>query len=180
MESIKLGALAAARSTTHLIRLCSEEEVSGCIQRQLYKVSLWLPNKREVRKRTQSQKDSSDSEEDAEPTSDRQLRNGSLLQKPKQFEDHIMEAVSYLDDYNHETYEEAVNSKDSTNWKKAMESKMNSLSENNTWELTDLPVGAKATSCKRVYKLKTNPDGSINKHKARLVARGFRNLIFRK
>ncbi|GFW25362.1 retrovirus-related pol polyprotein from transposon tnt 1-94 [Trichonephila clavipes] len=58
---------------------------------------------------TLSQEDLSDSEtdreEDAEPTSDRQLRNRSLLQKPKRFEDHIMEAESYLDDYNPETYE---------------------------------------------------------------------------
>ncbi|GFY62593.1 retrovirus-related Pol polyprotein from transposon TNT 1-94 [Trichonephila inaurata madagascariensis] len=72
-----------------------------------------------------------------------QLRNCSLLQKPKRFEDHIMKAESYLDDYNPETYEEAVNSKDSINWKKAMESEMNRLSENHTWELSDLPVGAK-------------------------------------
>ncbi|GFX04043.1 retrovirus-related Pol polyprotein from transposon TNT 1-94 [Trichonephila clavipes] len=127
--------------------------------------------------KTLSQEDLSDSEtdreEDAEPTSDRQLRNRSLLQKPKRFEDHIMEAESYLDDYNPETYEEAINSKDSTNWKKAMESEINSLSENHTWELSDLPVGAKAIPCKWVYRLKTNPDGSINKYKARLVARGF-------
>ncbi|GFV77404.1 retrovirus-related Pol polyprotein from transposon TNT 1-94 [Trichonephila clavipes] len=54
-----------------------------------------------------------------------------------------------------------------------MESEMNSLSENHTWELSDLPVGAKAIPCKWVYRLKTNPDGSINKYKARLVARGF-------
>ncbi|GFW16771.1 retrovirus-related Pol polyprotein from transposon TNT 1-94, partial [Trichonephila clavipes] len=94
-----------------------------------------------------------DREEDAEPTSDRQLRNRSLLQKPKRFEDHIMEAESYLDDYNPETYEEAINSKDSTNWKKAMESEMNSLSENHTWELSDLPVGAKAIP------LKLQPEG---------------------
>ncbi|GFY75367.1 hypothetical protein TNIN_94561, partial [Trichonephila inaurata madagascariensis] len=43
----------------------------------------------------QSQDDLSDSEtdiEDAESTLDRQLRNCPLLQKPKRFEDHIMEA----------------------------------------------------------------------------------------
>ncbi|GFV84632.1 retrovirus-related Pol polyprotein from transposon TNT 1-94 [Trichonephila clavipes] len=64
--------------------------------------------------RTLSQEDLRDSEtdreEDAEPTSNRQLRNRSLLQRPKRFEDHIMEAESYLDDYNPETYEEAINS----------------------------------------------------------------------
>ncbi|GFY41847.1 hypothetical protein TNIN_478791 [Trichonephila inaurata madagascariensis] len=93
----------------------------------------------------ESQKDLSASEtdsEDAEFTSDRQLRNRSLLQKSKRFENHIIEAESYLDDYNPETYKK--NSKDGTNWKKAMQSKMNLLSENYTWELTDLPVGAKA------------------------------------
>ncbi|GFU78945.1 retrovirus-related Pol polyprotein from transposon TNT 1-94 [Trichonephila clavipes] len=49
--------------------------------------------------KTLSQEDLSDSEtdreEDAEPTSDRQLRNRSLLQKPKRFEDHIMETVIF-------------------------------------------------------------------------------------
>ncbi|GFV74067.1 hypothetical protein TNCV_601181 [Trichonephila clavipes] len=107
--------------------------------------------------KTISQEDLSDSEtdreEDAEPTSDRQLRNHSLLQKPKRFEDHIMEAESILDDYNPETYEEAINSKDSTNWKKAMESEMNSLSENHTWELSDLPVGAKSNTLQAVGSL---------------------------
>ncbi|GFY49313.1 retrovirus-related Pol polyprotein from transposon TNT 1-94 [Trichonephila inaurata madagascariensis] len=41
------------------------------------------------------------------PIESRQLRNRSLLQKPKLFEDHIMEAESFLDDYNPEIYEEA-------------------------------------------------------------------------
>ncbi|GFY40169.1 hypothetical protein TNIN_429551, partial [Trichonephila inaurata madagascariensis] len=56
--------------------------------------------------RPQSPEDLMDSEtdsEDPESTSDRQLRNHSILQKPKRFEDHIMEEESYLDDYNPET-----------------------------------------------------------------------------
>ncbi|GFW12448.1 retrovirus-related Pol polyprotein from transposon TNT 1-94 [Trichonephila clavipes] len=77
------------------------------------------------------------------------------------------------EDCNPETMQEAVNFKDSTNWKKAIESEMNSLRENHTWELTDLPAGAKAISCKWIYRLKTNPKGSLNKYKASLVARGF-------
>lgn len=119
--------------------------------------------------------DNSDSDdEDAEPISQKQLRNRSLLRKPKRFEDHIMEAESYIsEDDTPSTYEEAINSKDNLNWKKAMENEMNSLKENHTWELTDLPSGARAISCKWVYRLKTNPDGSINKYKARVVAKGF-------
>ncbi|GFY75928.1 hypothetical protein TNIN_83241 [Trichonephila inaurata madagascariensis] len=77
-----------------------------------------IQNLAKERTRRRKAKKTSDSEtniEDAEPTSDRQLKNRSLLQKPKWFEDHIMEVESYLDDYNPETYEEAVNSKNSTN-----------------------------------------------------------------
>lgn len=115
-----------------------------------------------------------DSEEEAEPTSPRQLRNRSLLQKPRRFEDHIMEAESYVNDNdNPETYREAVEGRDSTNWKKAMDNEMSSLKENLTWELTALPAGARAIPCKWVYRLKTNPDGSIDKYKARLVVKGF-------
>ena len=50
---------------------------------------------------------------------------------------------------------------------------MKSLQENKVWELTTLSPGKKAISCKWVYKVKTNYDGSIERYKARLVARGF-------
>ncbi|GFS61239.1 hypothetical protein NPIL_659401 [Nephila pilipes] len=56
------------------------------------------------------------------------------------FEDHIMEAGSYLGDhYNPGTYEEVVNAKDSIKRKKAMKNEMRSLKENPTWK-TDLRV----------------------------------------
>ncbi|GFW24359.1 uncharacterized protein TNCV_606051 [Trichonephila clavipes] len=110
-----------------------EDRIRGDTNQRKYEEQLIKIEDNPIEK-TLSQEDLRDSETDrevdAEPTSDRQLRNRSLLQKPKRFEDHIMEAESYLYDYNPETYEEAINSKDSTNWKKAMESEMNSLSEN--------------------------------------------------
>lgn len=113
-------------------------------------------------------------EEDVEPKLSRQLRNRSLLQKPKRFEDYIMEAESFINESETPvTFEEAVEGKDSLNWKNAMNSEMSSLKENHTWELTDLPVGARAIPCKWVYRLKTHPDGSIDKYKARLVVKGF-------
>ncbi|GFW51252.1 retrovirus-related Pol polyprotein from transposon TNT 1-94 [Trichonephila clavipes] len=54
-----------------------------------------------------------------------------------------------------------------------MESEINSLSENHTWELIGLPVGAKAIVFKWIYRFKTNPEGSINKYNARHNARSF-------
>ena len=44
--------------------------------------------------------------------------------------------------------------------------------ENGTWKPAKLPPGRKALSTKRVFKIKTNPDGSFG-CKSRLVFRGF-------
>lgn len=50
---------------------------------------------------------------------------------------------------------------------------MQSLLKNNTWVLSDHPPGKKPISCKWVYKVKYHADGTLDKYKARLVARGF-------
>lgn len=42
-----------------------------------------------------------------------------------------------------------------------------------TWELAYLPKGKKAVSCKWIYTVKQNPEGKIERYKARLVARGY-------
>ena len=51
-----------------------------------------------------------------------------------------------------------------------MEKEMQSLKENDVWELTTLPPGKKLIGSKWVYKVKTSGDGSIKRYKARLVA----------
>ena len=69
-----------------------------------------------------------------------------------------------------ETYAEAINSNQHAEWLDAMNSEFNSLNENETWTLEQLPSGHKAIPCKWVYKIKQNPDGSIiDRYKARLV-----------
>lgn len=47
------------------------------------------------------------------------------------------------------------------------------IEKNETWELVDLPEGNNVIGLKWVYCTKYNPDGSIQKNKARLVARGY-------
>jgi hypothetical protein len=54
-----------------------------------------------------------------------------------------------------------------------MQSEMNAVEKNCTWELADLPRGHCAITLKWVFKLKRDEAGAIVKHKARLVARGF-------
>lgn len=42
-----------------------------------------------------------------------------------------------------------------------------------SWTLVDLPPGAKPIGLKWIFKIKRNSDGSINKYKSRLVAKGY-------
>jgi hypothetical protein len=58
-------------------------------------------------------------------------------------------------------------------WRAVMQSEMDAVEKNCTWELADLPRGHSAITLKWVFKLKRDEAGAIVKHKARLVARGF-------
>ena len=73
----------------------------------------------------------------------------------------------------HSTYDEVLISEEKEMWFKAMNSELNSLKENKTWDIVNLSKGGKALPCKWVFRVKTNPDGSIDKFKARLVIKGF-------
>jgi hypothetical protein len=54
-----------------------------------------------------------------------------------------------------------------------MDTEIAAIESNNTWELTNLPPGAKKNGVKWIYKTKYNEQGKIEKHKARLVAKGY-------
>ena len=58
-------------------------------------------------------------------------------------------------------------------WKQAMKEELDALHKTRTLDLVDLPSGKSVISCKWVYKIKTQSDGTIGHYKARLVARGF-------
>jgi len=50
---------------------------------------------------------------------------------------------------------------------------INAIEKNHTWELVALAERKKTIDVKWIFKVKLNPNGSVLKHKARLVARGF-------
>jgi hypothetical protein len=67
---------------------------------------------------------------------------------------------------------EAYASPDVDDWKEVIHNEMDSILSNGTWELTKRPYGCKPIGCKWVFKKKLRPDGTIEKYKAQLVAKG--------
>ena len=58
-------------------------------------------------------------------------------------------------------------------WKDAVEEKLYNLESHHTWEFEELPQSRKPIRSKWVFRVKYNPDGSVARFKARLVAQGF-------
>jgi hypothetical protein len=72
-----------------------------------------------------------------------------------------------------QSYEEAMSSPYAHKWKAAMKEEIQSLNNNNTWNLMKLPNDAHAIGSKWVYKRKYNSDGTVERYKARVVAKGY-------
>lgn len=100
------------------------------------------------------------------------------LQRPARVRRPVIrdEYVSYLtlgdDVFDPITINDATSCVDREQWNKAMTMEMESLAENDTWDLVELPPGRKPIRSKWVYKTKRNDAGEILRYKARLVAKG--------
>ena len=62
-------------------------------------------------------------------------------------------------------------------WMSAMQEDIKMIKKNDTWELVERLPHRKVIGVKWVYKIKLNSDGSINKLKARLVAKDYAQEI---
>ena len=68
-----------------------------------------------------------------------------------------------------QTYNEAIRSLEGPLWKEAIKSEIDSIMQNYTWELVDLPPGCKPLGYKWIFKRIMKTDGTIDKYKANLV-----------
>jgi hypothetical protein len=74
------------------------------------------------------------------------------------------------------TYRAAIYSRNAEDWKEAMDSEIRSQHENSSWHLVKRPLEKKVLKCRWVYKVKTDPEGKIEKFKARLVVKGYNQV----
>ena len=57
-----------------------------------------------------------------------------------------------------------------------MQVELTALENTGTWKIIDLPPHAKPIGCRWIYKIKYHADGSIERYKDRLVAKGYNQV----
>ncbi|TYK30560.1 putative inactive tRNA-specific adenosine deaminase-like protein 3 isoform X6 [Cucumis melo var. makuwa] len=73
------------------------------------------------------------------------------------------------DEYDHSLDLSIALRKECPEWKNAVMEEMKALEKNNTWEICALPKGHKPVGCKWVFTLKYKADGTLDRHKARVL-----------
>jgi hypothetical protein len=91
------------------------------------------------------------------------------VKKPKPFSSYTALMCNLLDE-EPTCFEEAIQKKE---WADAMIEEYQSIMKNDVWEIVPRPKGKDVVSSKWLFKIKHVADGSIEKYKARFVARGF-------
>jgi hypothetical protein len=73
-----------------------------------------------------------------------------------------------------QSLKEAMSMPEAPLWKEVVNNETESILQNHTWELVDLPPGCKPLGYKWIFKRKIKAYGSIDKYKARLVVKGYK------
>ncbi|GJV05020.1 retrotransposon protein, putative, ty1-copia subclass [Tanacetum coccineum] len=91
----------------------------------------------------------------------------------------------YIDAEEHElgdigepaNYKAALLDTESDKWLSAMNVEMQSMKDNEVWDLVDLPPNGKTVGSKRLFKKKIDMDGVVHTYKAHLVAKGYTQTL---
>ena len=74
------------------------------------------------------------------------------------------------------TPKEAMMSPDAKEWQEAADLEYESLLENKTWDIVELPNDRKAIGSRWVFKIKHRSDGIVERYKCRLVTKGYSQM----
>jgi hypothetical protein len=74
------------------------------------------------------------------------------------------------------TYMKAMMGPNSDIWLRAMESEIESMHDNQVWNLVDPIDSVRPIDCKWVFKKKTDKDRNVHIYKARMVVKGFKQI----
>ena len=66
-----------------------------------------------------------------------------------------------------------MESYNSEKWFNAMKEQLESMDDNQVWDLVELPESSKQVGCKWVFMTKRDSKGNIERYKVKLVAKGF-------
>ncbi|WZY99772.1 hypothetical protein YC2023_072101 [Brassica napus] len=91
----------------------------------------------------------------------------SFAQYPEQ---HCAFMVNLDENYIPRSYEEAIMDKE---WKESVGAEAGAMIKNDTWYESELPKGKKAVTSRWIFTIKYKADGTVERKKSRLVARGF-------
>jgi hypothetical protein len=93
------------------------------------------------------------------------------ISKPKIYTYGTVRYAAFVSTGEPESLQEALGDK---NWKQAMDNEIKALDKNQTWHLVPSPGKVKIIDSKWVYMVKKKEDRSIDRYKAHLVAKGFK------
>ena len=109
-----------------------------------------------------------DVDEESQKSEPVRRRSYRVSKSPERYQD-----VAMLSIEDPTTHEEAMNSPEKEEWKRALNSELDSIHSKKTWIFSDLPAGRTAISGKVFWKKKLDDAGKVARFKAELVAKGF-------
>ena len=114
---------------------------------------------------------------DTQPTAPIVRRSSRVPQVPDRWGFVVPEEEVFLMDLGEPAnYKAATSDSESDKWLEAMRAEIQSMYDNQVWDLVDLPPQTKPVGCKWIFKKKIDMDGNVQTYKARLVAKGFTQI----
>lgn len=102
-----------------------------------------------------------------------QPRRSSRSAKSKDFGPDFQ---AYLVEKDPESYVEVMSSHDAPFWRETIDDEIHSILSNNIWIVLDLSPRCKPIGYRWIFRKKMKSDGTLDKYKSRLVAKGFTQL----